>query len=389
MKKIPAICISALCLSLAACAHSHSHEGHDHEHEGHDHEHEVAEAEHHEHEHEHADGEIVLEPEMAARFGVRVDTVRRGAYSESVKAAGTFVSSNSSMGDVTAPISGTVSYPRSITVGAKVNGGATVATVKPGRVEGGSTNEVARAAMLAAKRELDRLKPLYDDHLVTAAEYNAAVAAYEAAKAAYAPAASGSAKAPLTGVITSIKVPSGAYVEAGAPLMQVSSGGDLTLKVDVAQSRYAGARNATDANILLSDGRTLRLSDVGGHRISAAEAGSAEANGFVAVYFTVPASAAIAPGATAEVYLLGNSTSEGITIPRSALSEQQGSFFVYEKIGDHAYRRLPVTVGASDGMNSVITSGLNGGEVIVTEAVTTVRLAENSGAIPEGHNHNH
>ena len=89
------------------------------------------------------------------------------------------------------------------------------------------------------------------------------------------------------------------------------------------------------------------------------------------------------------MYLLGEVADKGIAIPRSALSEQQGSYFVYEKIGDHAYRRLPVTIGGSDGINTIITSGLKGGEAIVTEAVTTVRLAENSGAIPEGHNHNH
>ena len=327
MKNLSAICISALSLALAACGHSHGHEGHDHdhdhEHENHDHGQET-EAVHH----DHADDDIILEPDMASRFGVRTDTVRVAMYSESIKGAGTFISSSSSIADVTAPISGIVSYSRSVTVGAKVKAGATVATVRPGRVEGGSANAAARAAMLAAKREMDRLKPLYDDHLVTAAEYNAAVAAYEAAAAAYSPGATGAASSPISGVVTSVSVASGAYVEAGAMLLQVSSGDDLTLRVDVPHSRYATARNATDANIRMSDGRTIRLSDAGGRRISAAEAGATAANGFVAVYFSVPASVAVAPGATAEVYLLGESSGECITIPRTALREQQGRFFV-------------------------------------------------------------
>ena len=62
-----------------------------------------------------------------------------------------------------------------------------------------------------------------------------------------------------------------------------------------------------------------------------AEAGASAPNGFVSVYFSVPASEAVAPGATAEVYLLGEVADKGIAIPRSALSEQQGSYFVYEK----------------------------------------------------------
>ncbi len=397
MKRLTAICISAALLSFWSCGHNHDHDHdheHNHEHEqehdhNHEHGHEVAEIHEADKSHEHAKGEIVLEPEMAARFGVRIDTVRNGMHSEALKAAGTFLSSNSSMAGVTAPLAGTVSYQASVTVGAKVQRGTTVAHIRPGSVEGGNTNAGAKAAMDAAKRELDRLKPLYDDRLVTVSEYNAALAAYEQAKAAYSPAASGAVHAPISGVITSIDIPSGAYADAGTVLMQISSGGDLTLRVDVPQSRYSLARNAVDANIILPDGNAMSVSAMGGKRISGAEAGASAPNGFVSVYFSVPASQAVAPGATAEVYLLGKVADKGITIPRSALSEQQGSYFVYEKIGDHAYRRLPVTIGGSDGINAVITSGLNGGEAIVTEAVTTIRLAENSGAIPEGHNHNH
>ncbi|MDE6098887.1 MAG: efflux RND transporter periplasmic adaptor subunit [Muribaculaceae bacterium] len=385
MKNISVICISALCLGLGSCGHSHSgHNEHDHDHD-HDHEHEATESA----VHEHAEGEIVVEPEIARRFGMKTDTVRVGACMESIKAAGTFVSSSSSIANVAAPLAGTVRYPQSITVGSKVSRGATVATVRPDAVEGNNANAMARANMLAAKREMDRLKPLYDDRLVTAAEYNAAVAAYEAAKAAYSPGASGTVHAPISGVVTSVDVANGSFADAGSILMQISGGGDLTLKVDVPHSSFTGARNASDANVILADGRVIRLGDVGARRISAAESGATEAGSFVAVYFSVPAEAGIAPGSTAEVYLLGQNTGNGISVPRSALSEQQGSFFVYEKTGDHSYRRLPVTIGGSDGVNTVVTSGLGGGEIIVTEAVTTVRLAENSGAIPEGHNHSH
>lgn len=376
MKNITVICISALAIASAGCGHNDA-DGHKHG------EQEAAEA------HAHADGEIILEPEMAARFGVRVDTVSSGKISESVKAAGTFVSANSSMAGATAPVAGTVTYPQNITVGATVQRGAVVAHIRPDAVEGSRTNATARAAMLAAKREVDRLKPLYDDHLVTQAEYNAALAAYEQARASFSPAASGAVRAPISGVITAVDVPAGAFAEAGAVLLRLSSGGDLTLRVDVPQNKYNMARSATDANIVLPDGKTMRVSDIGGRRISGAQSGASAPNGFVAVYFSIPASAAIAPGATAEVYLLADGESDCISVPRGALSEQQGSYFVYEKIGDHAYRRLPVTTGASDGLNTVITDGLKGGEVIVTESVTTLRLAENSGAIPEGHNHNH
>ena len=36
-----------------------------------------------------------------------------------------------------------------------------------------------------------------------------------------------------------------------------------------------------------------------------------------------------------------------------------------------------------------IVSGITGGEKVVTEGAVFVKLASNSGAIPEGHSHNH
>ena len=51
--------------------------------------------------------------------------------------------------------------------------------------------------------------------------------------------------------------------------------------------------------------------------------------------------------------------------------------------------KRPLTVGQRDGLRAEILSGIEPGEVIVTEGTTTVRLAESGSAIPEGHTHNH
>lgn len=398
---------AALALSLGSCGNSgakgegaktekHEHaegDGHDHE-EGDGHDHEGEEG--HDHEAEgkgeegHTDGEVALSRAMAARFGVENAKITNGAYSESVKGAGVFMSDNSSMATVSAPLSGTVSYPSSVTVGARVGRGAALGSVKPGAVEGANPNAAARAAMQAAKREVDRLKPLYDDKLVTASEYNAALAAYEQAKAAYAPAAGGTLRAPISGVITSVDVAQGQFAQAGQPLITISSGGNLTLRVDVPRRQYELARTANDANIVMPDGRTVNLRDLGARRISGAEQGSAVASGFVPVYFSVPnTNGAIAPGTTAEVYLLsGTAGGTGISVPRTALCEIQGGYYVYKKIdGEDAYIRIPVTIGGSDGAYTRILSGLQPGDVIAVRGVTTLRLTETSGKAPEGHSH--
>lgn len=78
-----------------------------------------------------------------------------------------------------------------------------------------------------------------------------------------------------------------------------------------------------------------------------------------------------------------------ISIPRTALSEQQGNFFVYVKIDDHGYRKSLVTLGGDDGKNVIVTSGLHPGEEVVVKGTSIVHLAETSGVAPVGHTHNH
>lgn len=63
--------------------------------------------------------------------------------------------------------------------------------------------------------------------------------------------------------------------------------------------------------------------------------------------------------------------------------------FVFVKLDDECYTKVPVETGASDGRRVRVTSGLHGGETVVVEGAVTVRLAESSGVVPEGHSHNH
>lgn len=53
------------------------------------------------------------------------------------------------------------------------------------------------------------------------------------------------------------------------------------------------------------------------------------------------------------------------------------------------FRKIPVTIGRSDGSRREILSGISAGDRIVARGTTFVRLAESSGAVPEGHSHSH
>lgn len=323
---------------------------------------------------------IELADEQAKHLGVRVDTVRPGDFSTVIRASGVIERSSANSATATAPTAGIVRFSRGISAGASVSKNARLASIDASAVSGGDSNRAAKAALDAARREVERLTPLYKEKLATAAEYNAAVAALEAAKAAYSPAATGGrATAPIGGVITELLVGDGAYVQAGDPIARIDSDLKLTLHAEVAADLYPQLAGVTDARI-----GDFTLSEHGGSKTGV----SAE-NGYACVYFTFDSDGNIAPGAGAAVYLLGAPRGGVIAVPLGAITEQQGEHYVYLLHSPGHYEKQPVTLGASDGRRVEITSGLKGGEAVVTAGAMTVRLAESSGTVPEGHSHSH
>ncbi|MDE7143766.1 MAG: hypothetical protein K2N76_03105, partial [Muribaculaceae bacterium] len=119
--------------------------------------------------------------------------------------------------------------------------------------------------------------------------------------------------------------------------------------------------------------------------------GQRRRGGYVSVYFALPASAAVPAGSAADVWLLAAPRQGVVSVPLSALSEQQGQYFVFEAIHPKQgiFRKIPVSVGATDGLRAEITGGLDGGRTVVTQGATAVRLAEMQSVVPEGHSHNH
>lgn len=390
MKKIPLYALAALALAFSpACSHDDSHDSHDHNAHSH---HDEGHAHDHDGDEEDSD-EITLQPEMAARFGVECDSVRVAPFAEVIHASGRVLATGSEMAVVAAPTSGILSFSRAAVPGATVSRGALIASVKAGATTGGNPNLAAKAALDAAARELDRIKPLYDERLVTAAEYNSALAAYESARASYsASAASGSAVSPIAGVILSLDAAEGSYVEVGAPIATVASDRELTLRFDVPRMMARSLASVTDARVALPDGSVVLLSSIGGKRVGGAPGAAAgnAASAYLPVFFSVPnRDALFLSGSGLEGWLLGSSRPGVISVPLTSLSEQMGEYFVYERLDEECYRKLPVRIGASDGERVEILSGLVPGTVIVTAGATTLRLSENAKAIPEGHTHNH
>lgn len=384
------IFIFIACAAFVGCKNNDNselaHHHHDHEHEGHQHSHGHAPKD--EHGDESAD-EITLDEATADLFGLTTEHASRRPMNIAYKAGAKIDVSLTGETDMVAPTSGIVSFANGIYVGTNVNAGQSIATVRSGNISGDNTNAAAKADLESTKDEYDRIKNLYEDRLVTKAEYNQAKAAYERAKANYSEkAASGKVISAISGVITSIDVRQGEYVEPGTLIAKVSSSNQLTVTALIPLSDYRKTADANDARIILPSGETVLLSDIRGQRIGAPSVINAN-GGYAPISFSVNANTALMPGQSVDIILLSPSRTETIAVKKSALSEQQGTYFVYERLDEDCYRKIPVTLGADDGEYIEIKSGLKGGENIVVNGVAAVRLAQSSGAVPEGHSHSH
>ncbi|MGN0214864.1 MAG: efflux RND transporter periplasmic adaptor subunit [Muribaculaceae bacterium] len=371
---------------------------------GHDHENESAhELEHgHEHEHEH-DGEhedehgensesneITFSPAKAKQFGVTVMTVKPGVFHETVKVSGQIIGAQGDEFTAVATSAGVVRLRQNIAVGSQVAAGSLIASVSAKNIVGGDSNQQALIILNNAKRELDRLKPLYDDKIVTAREYNAALENYERAKAACTSKSStgGSATTSIAGTITEIYVNDGEYVDAGAPIAKISRNSRLVLRADLPTSYARMASGFASANFRTANtDSTMSISQFQGRRISGNSL-TATQPGYIPVCFELTNNGSLVVGSFAEVYLIGNERNNVISVPVKSLTEELGSFYVYAQLDEECYEKRAVTTGINDGVNVEITSGLKSGDKVVVNGAMVIKLAGNSGAIP-GHTHEH
>ncbi len=404
--KIPILIFAALTWSAASvgCGNGKSHEDEtehheDHEHDHEEHDHEGEEHEHHEGEHDEHDGHeghdhgalIELKKEQAEKFGVKTEKIDPSSFAEVTLVSGRIESKASDEGIASATRSGILTLSPNINVGVKVGSGASIGTISASKVQGGDPTVQAIAVRDAAKRELDRLKPLHEDGIVSTEEYNNALRAYEEAEATVKISKQGSASvnSPKAGVITQLLAKSGEYVEIGQSIAVISGNTSLTLRADVPEkyiSRLAGVKTANFRPS--SSEEVFVLEELGGRLISNVGSALSE-NGYIPVYFSFSNNGKVAPGTFAEVFLKSGERHEVLSVPKEAIVEINGNKCIYASHGEGHYIKHVVTLGASDGKRIEVLSGLHPGEEVVVKGAQIVRMAETSATAVPGHTHNH
>ena len=363
-------------------------DGHNHEEDdGHNHKEEKNSVE------EHSD-EIVFTRQQADAIGLEVYNVEPGIFSQVIKTSGQIQSAQGDEATIVAITNGIVSFPaRSIIEGAPVGTGTTIVTISARNLYEGDPVAKAKITYETALKEFKRAEGLVKDKIISEKEFEQSRLKYENARTAYEAQATNvtasgvKVTTPISGYIKNRLVNQGEFVSVGQPIATVSKNRRLQLRADVSENYFNELGKIRNANFVVSyNNKAYRVADLNGRLLSFGKAAD-ETSFYIPVTFEFDNIGDFIPGSYVEVYLLATPQNNVISIPVSALTEEQGIYFVYLQIGEEEFLKREIAIGESDGKNVRVLSGLSTGDKVVIKGAYQVKLASNSSVLPEGHSH--
>ncbi|WP_288640069.1 efflux RND transporter periplasmic adaptor subunit [uncultured Coprobacter sp.] len=345
--------------------------------------------------HEHED-EIIFTEEKAQAAGIVISEIQPKTFRNVIKTSGQVLAAQGDDMTIAATSSGIVSFGKaSLTEGSAVNKGTILLSISAQNIQDGDPAEKAEITYRTAQKEYERAAILYRDKIISEKEYNQALSSYETARVAWKATAghqgdNGIAIAsPMNGFIKSKLVNDGDYVEIGQPLLNISQNRRLMLKAEVSERYYQFLPTLTSAHFKTPyNDKVYTLESLNG-KLKSYGRSSGNGSFYLPVIFEFDNKGDIIPGSYVEVFLLSGNMNNVITVPVTALTEEQGSYFVYLQLDKEGYKKQEVTLGVNDGEEVQILSGIKPGDRVVTKGAYQVKLAANSSIIPEGHSHSH
>jgi len=194
--------------------------------------------------------------------------------------------------------------------------------------------------------------------------------------------------APVSGTIHELNVSDGEYTEPGKLLATLSTNRTLMLRADLPQQYFGKLKQIQSAHFRPAyTDRVFTLEEMNG-KLLASGVSVAENDHYLPVIFKLENDGQLLEGAFAEVYLQAQELSDILSVPSTALAEEQGGHYLYIQVTGESYTKRFVSTGENDGLYVEITGGLKAGERVVTRGVMLVKAASMAtGAVGDGHSH--
>ncbi len=359
----------------------------------------LAEEDDHDHEEsEVIEGEIVFLKELAWKSEFMVKEIQPAPFSAVIHTSGEILAMPGEKKNIAANSSGIIFFNnRNLVQGSPVKKGQHLFTISSKAFTGNNVEQLYQEylnSLNKSKSEYERYKKLYAGDVISERQfiesrtnfvadsirfYNLAANANEDGLIIY---------SPIAGYIHELNVSEGQFVDLGQLLVTISSNKILLLRADVPQQFYYQLDDIETANFrpAYSD-RTISIEEING-KLLARGASVAENDHYLPVFFEVKNNGSLLEGAFAEFYLKTGQATKKIVVPKSAVSEEQGAYYLYIQVTGESYTKRPVIPGGNDGKNVELIAGLEPGERIVTRGAMLLKAASMViGDMSHGHSH--
>ena len=344
-------------------------------------------------------GAITFTKEQSWQIDFSTSEVHSGAVGQVIRASAKVLSAQNDESVVVAKTSGVVHFLHDLKpTGSAVRVGEALVSISGSGMSENSLSvkySEAKANYAQAKQEYERHKKLIADKLVSQEQFSVSEARYLIAKSQYENLENGFSTGKQNvcsargGYIGQWFVSEGDFVEAGSPLVKIVGNRELVLEAQVPVRYYALLPTIKGINVrALSDSKVYSMEDLGGKFISYGHS-LRSGEQLIPVTFSILNNGEFVSGSIVDAYLKMTGSERNLSIPSTALLEEMGTYYVFVQVTPEKFIKREVTIGESDGVQTVITSGLNKEERVVSSGAIFVKLAQSSGKLDAHSGHVH
>lgn len=299
--------------------------------------------------------------EVRRNEGVPVDVyaVKTGLFEKWVEKTGNL--EGFEQAPIYANMSGRV---RSVSVkqGQKVGAGRTIIVLDPlSSTQTYSAQESTRLQYENLKREYERLLPLHKAGAISDSQLDQLKLGMDSARAALKDvSASLTLLAPISGVVTAVRVGPGDQVEPGETLAVVAKIDRARLKLEVSGRDVKMIRTGQPA-VIVENGNGEKATGV----VAAVSLSADPETRLFLVEIVLDAQGALAPGTLQRAKIRVENEESVLLVPTSSLLTAQGKTTVFVVKPDQTSEKREIEIGSQNGVFAVVRSGLNDGEQVV------------------------
>ncbi len=213
-----------------------------------------------------------------------------------------------------------------------------------------------------AEKNFHKMEYLHKEGAVSEAQFDAARTEYEVSRASFEAAARlVEIQSPISGIVTSLDVSVGDYLNLGQKLATIAS-------VDRLRAKF-GVNSRDVAHINEGDAVTVSAAEIAhgaeGRVVSVSRSADPNTRAFQVEVLLDNTELLYRPGMFVRVSTVVEELHDVVVIPRDAVVDLDGRETVFIVSGEIAHKR-PVTLGVELDGRAVITDGLNAGDTLVT-----------------------